>query len=68
VPADLNGLRPEYARVDMTLDFPFDDQSFDAVICTEGIEHMLNPDHLLKELLRVCRVGGTVVLSTPNLL
>ena len=68
VPADINGLRPDYVRADMTLDLPFDDQSFDAVVCTEGIEHMLNPDHLLKELLRVCRVGGTVVISTPNVL
>ncbi|MCE9620644.1 MAG: class I SAM-dependent methyltransferase [Planctomycetes bacterium] len=66
--ADLAQARPDYVRVDMNHDLPFEDASFDAVLCLEGLEHMLEPDHLIKELLRVCRVGGMVVLSTPNVL
>jgi SAM-dependent methyltransferase len=64
--ADIIRAHQDYVHVDMNRDFPFPDQSFDAVVCLEGLEHMLEPDHLLKELLRVCRVGGAVVLSTPN--
>jgi len=46
--------------------FPFPDESFDIVLCTEVIEHIRNPKWALAEALRVLRKGGTLVLSTPN--
>jgi 2-polyprenyl-3-methyl-5-hydroxy-6-metoxy-1,4-benzoquinol methylase len=47
---------------------PWEDHRFDIVCCLETIEHLL-PEHLnavLRELLRVVRPGGIVLLTTPN--
>lgn len=45
---------------------PFPDESFDWVICQEGIEHMPNQLHLFQELNRILRVGGKALITTPN--
>jgi SAM-dependent methyltransferase len=44
-------------------DLPFEDNKFDAVICTETIEHTLNPLRALGELKRVCR--GKIYMTIP---
>lgn len=65
-PADINELREDYVYADMNKRLPFDDGAFDAAVCMEGIEHLVDPVNLLTELFRVVRPGGTVVISTPN--
>lgn len=67
-PADINRHKPDYVYADMTARLPFPDDHFDAAACLEGIEHMVDPLHLLAELIRVLRPGGRVVLSTPNVM
>lgn len=47
--------------------FPWADASFDVVVCTEVIEHIFDTDHLLAEIYRVLKPGGSLVISTPNL-
>lgn len=42
--------------------------SFDTVLCYETIEHVPNPGQFLTELARVLKRGGTLVLTTPNVL
>lgn len=44
---------------------PFDDGSFDYVLCFETLEHVESPARLIEELARVCRPGGRVVVSIP---
>jgi predicted SAM-dependent methyltransferase len=47
--------------------FPYDDGGFRTVLACEIIEHLvLDPMHMLLEIRRVLRPGGTLVLSTPN--
>ena len=46
---------------------PFRDHSFDVVVSLECIEHLLDPDALLEEALRLLKPGGALVLSTPRL-
>ena len=46
---------------------PFDDNSVDMITCFEVIEHLDNPLNMLTEALRVLRVGGSLVISTPDL-
>ncbi|WP_246258785.1 class I SAM-dependent methyltransferase [Streptomyces typhae] len=46
---------------------PFATGSADAVLFSEVIEHLVDPDSALDELRRVLRPGGHLMLSTPNL-
>ncbi|MYW65504.1 methyltransferase domain-containing protein [Streptomyces sp. SID8379] len=46
---------------------PFGDASADAVVFSEVIEHLVDPDAALDEIRRVLRPGGHLLLSTPNL-
>jgi SAM-dependent methyltransferase len=47
---------------------PFADGAFDYIVCLEMIEHVENPFALLREFQRILRPGGTIILSTPNIL
>lgn len=64
---DVSTDRWDYARGDVTEGLPFPGASFDCVIAGEIIEHVPNPDEMLREVRRVLVPGGTLVLSTPNL-
>lgn len=46
---------------------PFRSESADAVLFSEVIEHLVDPDSALDEIRRVLRPGGHLMLSTPNL-
>jgi SAM-dependent methyltransferase len=46
---------------------PFPDQTFDTVLCTEVLEHLSDPATCLREMGRVLRVGGHLILTTPQL-
>jgi len=50
------------------LSLPFREASFDAVVCFELVEHLHEQDALLREIRRVLRLDGFLLLSTPNLL
>lgn len=65
---DINRERPDYRYVDMAAPLPFSDAEFDAVICLEGLEHLVDPVHLIGELARVTRARGEIVISTPNVM
>ena len=45
-----------------------EDNSFDYVISSECIEHTSAPLEAVREMCRVCKPGGIVVITTPNLL
>jgi dolichol-phosphate mannosyltransferase len=45
---------------------PFADDSFDAVICSEVIEHIARDQIQLIDMVRVLAPGGTLVLGTPD--
>ena len=47
-------------------DIPFPDNSFDVVTAMEILEHIEDPEKLLSEAKRVCRSGGSVIVTTPN--
>ena len=47
---------------------PWPDAHFDLVTLTEVIEHLDGCQRLLREVARVLKPGGWVVLSTPNVL
>ena len=41
------------------------DDSCDAVVCTDVIEHVENPDEIFREIFRILKPGGIAVFSTP---
>jgi 2-polyprenyl-3-methyl-5-hydroxy-6-metoxy-1,4-benzoquinol methylase len=45
---------------------PLPDGEADAVVAVETIEHLENPRALFRELTRVVRPGGVIVVTTPN--
>lgn len=47
------------------VDIPYDDNSFDVIICTEVLEHVSDPDKLLSEINRVLKNNGQLFLSMP---
>lgn len=46
---------------------PFPDHSFTKLLCSEVVEHLVDPYPLLAEIKRVLVPGGTVVFTVPNL-
>ncbi|RPH95277.1 class I SAM-dependent methyltransferase [candidate division KSB1 bacterium] len=46
---------------------PFEDQSFDFVTCLEVLEHFVFPQNALREIHRVLRPQGYLILTVPNL-
>ena len=67
VQADVNEEKSEYVYANLEEKLPFDDNQFDFSVCMEGVEHIISPAHLLKELVRVTKPGGTVVITLPNI-
>lgn len=58
----------DYGRLDVAGDLlrmPFRDGAFDAVLCTETLEHLTEPQAFLLEVARVLRAGGTLHLTAP---
>jgi len=44
---------------------PFTSESFDKIICSEVIEHVINPKDVLKEIKRLLKRNGCAVLTVP---
>jgi 2-polyprenyl-3-methyl-5-hydroxy-6-metoxy-1,4-benzoquinol methylase len=56
-----------FAKVNLNAPLPWAEQSFDAVFSTEGIEHLENHFSFLREVCRILKPGGLLVLTTPNI-
>jgi SAM-dependent methyltransferase len=58
----------ECASVDFNELLPFEDASFEAVLCSEGIEHCERQWQLIREFGRILKPGGSLLITTPNIL
>lgn len=71
-PESLKSLRDnQLATVSFDLDdpeakFPFEAESFDAVISLATVEHIINLDHHMNEIRRILKPGGHLYISAPN--
>jgi len=58
----------DYGKLDIVSDIasiPEPDKSFDAILCTEVFEHIVNPIEALKEFARLLKPGGQVMITSP---
>ncbi|MBI3951162.1 MAG: class I SAM-dependent methyltransferase [Acidobacteria bacterium] len=68
---DYIGVDPDsrFSRPDIVatiLDLPFEAAAFDAVLATQVIEHVSQPDRMLMEINRVLKPGGHLILTAPQ--
>lgn len=59
----------EIGNIDLVCDLenekiPLQNSSVDTIICTEVIEHIANPPHLFKEINRILKPNGYLILSS----
>jgi 2-polyprenyl-3-methyl-5-hydroxy-6-metoxy-1,4-benzoquinol methylase len=56
-----------FMRADLNRDpIPVPDRSADVAVSVETIEHLENPRAFMRELVRITRPGGWIVVTTPN--
>lgn len=58
----------DHSKLDVISDIvaiPIQQESFDAVMCVEVLEHLPNPIAALHELTRVLKPSGTLILTAP---
>jgi SAM-dependent methyltransferase len=66
--ADFGQVDKKYGELNYVCDLstiPVENERFDAVFCTQVLEHLPDPLAVLCELHRVLKVGGTLCVSAP---
>lgn len=62
------GGKTEYGDIDIESDItaiPIQDKSFDVILCTEVLEHVIDPQGALREMIRILKPGGKLLLIAP---
>ncbi len=44
---------------------PLEDETFDFILCSEVIEHLIDPYYALKELKRILKKNGKILITAP---
>ncbi len=65
-PIDIEPVFAACKKVDANKELPFENGEFDLVWCSEVIEHVRDPEYSLREMARVVKPGGHLILTTPN--
>jgi 2-polyprenyl-3-methyl-5-hydroxy-6-metoxy-1,4-benzoquinol methylase len=55
-----------YLAVNVDDPFPFEKEEFDVVFIVAVLEHVLDVFHVMDEVKRVCKSGGSVFITVPN--
>ncbi len=58
----------EIKRGNLDAKLPYDDKSFDYLVCVEGLEHIENPANAMREFARILKENGTLIVSVPNIM
>jgi ubiquinone/menaquinone biosynthesis C-methylase UbiE len=58
----------EIKRGNLDARLPFEDGTFDYVVCVEGLEHIENPANAVREFARITKENGTLIVSVPNIM
>ena len=56
------------SQIDLETDpLPYDDGTFDLVICNQVLEHLKNYQDVLEQMIRTTKSGGYIILGIPNM-
>ena len=58
----------DYGNLDLISDIatiPVPEKSFDAILCTEVFEHVINPIEAVKEFARILKKNGSLIITAP---
>ena len=58
----------EIKRGNLDAKLPYEDKSFDCIVCVEGLEHIENPANAMREFARLLKENGTLIVSVPNIM
>jgi methionine biosynthesis protein MetW len=53
-------------KIDDATRLPYPEDTFDAAVCIEVLEHLFQPQIAAKEIFRVLRPGGVLIATVPN--
>ncbi|MEM8762562.1 MAG: methyltransferase domain-containing protein [Bacteroidota bacterium] len=56
--------KDKIVKVDIT-QIPYDENTFDIILCNHVLEHIPNDHHAMRELYRVMKVGGFGIFQVP---
>jgi SAM-dependent methyltransferase len=68
IDVEASGRKADYKKPDRYFDglnIPYDSDSFQAVLCTEVLEHCVDPQALALEMHRVLTPGGRLLVTVP---
>jgi 2-polyprenyl-3-methyl-5-hydroxy-6-metoxy-1,4-benzoquinol methylase len=73
VAADINPQRFDVEgilcqKADLNQPLPFENESFDFILSSNGIEHLEAPFHFVRECFRILKGRGKLLITTPNTL
>lgn len=60
------GLNVTQFNIEEKQRIPYEDGHFDRAVCSEVLEHLFNPELVVKEIHRVLKPGGIFYTSVPN--
>ena len=67
VPDILKINNSEFVLSDLNSKLPFEENTFDCITCIDGIAHVENIPHTLREFNRVLKNDALILISTPNI-
>lgn len=62
----LNKKLYHFKKMDANKDWQYPNAYFDVVISSETLEHLENPSHFFREVYRVLKPKGYLIMSTPS--
>ncbi|KZS45794.1 hypothetical protein AWU65_07660 [Paenibacillus glucanolyticus] len=60
------GIETCYFQIGNGYKLQFNDNMFDTVVVAEVLEHVNDPKRIVEEAFRVCKPGGTIIISVPS--
>lgn len=64
--AKQRGVKAVYADLNTDDKLPYEDNSFDIITSFDTIEHLYNTDHVIREMKRILKPDGYVIIIVPR--